>query len=88
MAEQRVHLVPSRQVRVAGLRVGLIALNPDAAAAQAVIGVSNPETGKPESRVVRPGDEFVVADRTFLVAGVAPDPAHVDLVVRWADDPA
>jgi hypothetical protein len=87
MAEQRVHLVPSRQVRVAGLRVGLVALNPDAAAAQAVIGVYNPDKGQPESHRVRPGDEFVVADRTFVVSGVAPDPAHVDLVVRWADDP-
>jgi hypothetical protein len=87
MTEQEVHLVPSRQVRVAGVRVGLIALNPDVAAAQAVIGVYDPEKGQPGSHVVRPGDEFVVADRTFLVRGVATDPAQVDLLVRWAHDP-
>jgi hypothetical protein len=84
VSEQTVVLGPSMQTRMAGLNVGLMAIKPDELDPEAVIGLSNPETGSPEQHRVRPGDRFEVAGRRFHVTGI--DPAgrgHVELAVSW-----
>ncbi len=86
MNERRLLLGPSMQARVGGLNLGLMAIKPDERDPEAVVGISNPQTGSPEQRRVRPGDSFEVAGRRFEVVGITPlGRGEVELAVSWDD---
>jgi hypothetical protein len=86
LAEQTIVLGPSRQARAGGLNVGLMAIKQDEADPEAVLGVSNPETGTPEQHRVRPGDRFEVAGHRFHVTGIAAaERGHVEFAASWDD---
>jgi len=82
--EQTLVLGRSMQGRVAGLNLGLMAIKPDEADPEAVVGVSNPETSLPEQHRVRPGDRFDVAGRRFQVRSISQAGyGRVELTVSW-----
>lgn len=82
--EAELRLSPPRQVHVAGISIGVLAIRPDPGSREAVVGVYNPERQAPESHRVRPGDELRVAGRSLTVTDIVPGAdGHVDLVVRW-----
>jgi hypothetical protein len=84
MEETSFRLAPPRQVHVAGISVGVIAINPDPDDRAALVGVFNPEREAPESHRMRAGDEVTVAGRQVRVDDVVPGAGgHVDVVVRW-----
>lgn len=79
-----VKLGPSVVRRVAGLKVGLMALKPDEQAPEAVIGVFNPATCSPEQHLVRVGDRFHVAGRCFEIDHILPEGrGRIELTVTW-----
>jgi hypothetical protein len=81
--ETGFRLAPPRQVHVAGLALGVVAIKP-IGEPTAVLGIFDPEAGEPRAHTVRPGDEVRVAGRTVLVGDiVAGDGGFVDLTVRW-----
>jgi hypothetical protein len=83
--ETRFRLAPPRQVRVAGLSLGVLAISPDDPAA--LLGVFDPDAGQPRTHRVRPSDELPVAGRTVLVADVVPGrDGYVDVTVRWPEE--
>ena len=87
MQERQITLAPPRQVHVAGVNAGVLQIKQDADDPEAWVGVFNPEKGAPERHLVRPGTEFVVAGRHFLVTHIQPLPdQHVDVTVTWPDD--
>jgi hypothetical protein len=87
MQETQFRLAPPRQVRVAGISLGVLAINPDAADRAALLGVVHPDTGQPRTHRVRPGDEVPVAGRTVLVGDVVPGRnGFVEVTVRWPED--
>ncbi|HEY4026946.1 MAG TPA: hypothetical protein VGO86_11000 [Candidatus Dormibacteraeota bacterium] len=82
--ETEFRLAPPRQVHVAGISLGVLAIKPDPNDRVALIGVYNPERKAPESHRMRAGDEVTVAGRLVRVDDVVTGPGgHVDLVVRW-----
>jgi hypothetical protein len=87
MEETGFRLAPPRQVRVAGISLGVLAIRPDPDDRVALVGIYNPESAAPESHRMRAGDEVTVAGRLVRVDDVVPGPGgHVDLVVRWSGD--
>lgn len=81
--EAELRLAPPRQVHVAGISIGVLAIRPDPDR-EALVGVYNPERRAPESHRVRPGDQVQVAGRSLTVTDIVPGAGgHVDLVVRW-----
>lgn len=87
MEETRFRLAPPRQVRVAGISMGVLAIKPDADDPAALLGVFHPDTGKPRTHQVRPGDELPVAGRTLLVGDVVPGrDGYVEVTVRWPEE--
>jgi hypothetical protein len=87
--ETAFRLAPPRQVRIAGISLGVLAIKPEGDDPAAVLGVFDPDAGRPGPHLVRPGDELVVAGRTILVRDVASGPhGHVDVTVRWPEDPS
>lgn len=87
MAEATITLAPPRQIRVAGITVGVLNINPDPDNPEAIVGVYNPELGAPESHRLRSGDQIEVAGRTIRVTGlVSGTKGHVDLTVTWQDE--
>jgi Family of unknown function (DUF6406) len=85
-AVQTAVLRPTIQARLGGLNVGLMAIKPDEADPEAVLGIGNPETRQPETHRVRPGDRFEVAGRRFEVTGISPgNRGSVELAVRWTE---
>lgn len=87
MEETRFRLAPPRQVRVAGLSLGVLAIKPDAVDRAALLGIFDPDAGEPRTHQVRPGDEVPVAGRTVLVGDVVPGrDGYVDVTVRWPEE--
>jgi hypothetical protein len=87
MPEATITLAPPRQIRVAGITVGVLNISPDPKKPEAVVGVYNPELGAPESHRVRAGDQIEVAGRTVRVTGlVSGRGGHVDLTVTWQEE--
>jgi len=88
MGETAFRLAPSRQVHVAGISLGVLAIRPDLDDRVAVVGVSDRHDAAPRSYRMRAGDEVTVAGRVVRVDDVVPGPGgHVDLVVRWPEEP-
>ena len=88
MEETAFRLAPPRQAHVAGISLGVLAISPDVHDRFAVVGVSDRRAAAPRSYRVRAGDEVTVADRVVRVDDVVPGPGgHVDLVVRWPEEP-
>jgi hypothetical protein len=87
MPETQLTLTPPRQARVLGRGVGALRIKPDAEDPEAVVGVFNPETGRPETHQVRPGDEFSVAGLHVRITAISPPPTpQVTVTMRWPDD--
>ena len=87
MPTREVSLAPPRQVHVAGVNVGALRIKQDAEDPEAVVGVFNPEKGVAEPHWVRPGDQFTVAGRRFVVTRISPLPdQRVDVTVDWPED--
>lgn len=86
MPSAEVTLAPPRQRRLAGITVGTLWIGADASDPQAGVGVFNPETGQPETHLVRPGDRVTVAGRTLQVDSIAVgEGARVQLTVSWTE---
>ncbi len=72
-------------MRLAGLTVGIIALKPDEADPEVILGVFDPELQEPVSRRLRPGESMTVGGRTLRVVAVRPNPNGS--VTLAADEP-
>lgn len=85
--ETEFRLAPPRQVRIAGISLGVLAIKPDPEDRAALLGIFHPDAGRPRTHQVRPGDEVSVSGRTVLVRDVVPGgDGYVDVTVRWPED--
>jgi hypothetical protein len=87
VAERELTLGTTTQAAVAGTTIGVIAVKPDQADLEAIVGVFDPDRGEPGSHRVRPGDVFEVAGRRIAVTGIDPrGKGVVDVLVRWDEE--
>lgn len=87
--EMRVRLAPPRHVRVGGLGLGVLAINPDPSDRAALLGIFDPAVGAPRTHRVRPGDALAAAGGTVLIGDVVPGrKGYVEVTVQLPEAPS
>jgi hypothetical protein len=87
--EMRVRLAPPRHLRVGGLGLGVLAINPDPADPAALLGVFDPAAGTPRTHRVHPGDTIAAGGGTVLIGEVVPGrEGYVEVTVQLPEPPS